>query len=155
MHYFFMLSLFLPYLTLNFTLCFGQFENHLILQEKLTPTLFSTDIIDIDHWHGEESTNAPTPDCIVNRVRVLPNSNPTFGFNVFPNPNRGEFCVHFEKMSSALQIELSNTKGELLCMKQNPMRATHFSLPELSSGTYVVTVSDDTRTVSARIQIER
>jgi len=150
-----MLSLFLSSLTLNFTLCFGQFENHPINQQKQNSNLFSTDILDINHWYGEGSTYAPTPDCIVNRVRVLPNSNPTFGFNVFPNPNRGEFCVHFEKMSSALQIELSNTKGELLCMKQNPMRATHFSLPELSSGTYVVTVSDDTRTVSARIQIER
>ncbi len=155
MHYALTLSLFLSSLTLNFTLCFGQFEIHPVYQEKLTPTLFSTDIIDVDHAYGEEYIYAPTPDCLVNRICILPNPNPTFGFNVFPNPNRGEFCVHFEKMSSALQIELSNTKGELLCMKKNPMRATHFSLPELSSGTYVVTVSDDARTVSARIQIKR
>jgi hypothetical protein len=155
MHYPFALSLFLSSFILNFALCFGQFEIHPIHQEKLTPTLFSNDIKDIDHLYDEERIYAPTPDCLVSRISILPNLNPTFGFNVFPNPNKGEFCVHFERMSSALQIELSNTQGELLCMKQNPMRATHFSLPELSSGTYVVTVSDDTRTVSARIQIER
>jgi len=155
MHYIYKLSIILCTIILNFTPCFGQFKNQHIYQMAKIKPYYSTDISHLNYWPIEEHFNDTTPDCLVNKLRILQNANSSFGFNVFPNPNRGEFCVHFEKMCSSLQIELSNTEGELLCLRQNPLKATHFSLPDLSSGTYVITVSDDTRTVSTRIQIER
>lgn len=133
----------------------GQFSNQLI-HPKTQPTIYTFNNNTIIHQEQVQYKSvASSSRCPASKIQKVANPVVRFQYNVYPNPNRGEFCVHFTTSSPSLQIKLSTLEGKTISIEDSPKRASYFHYPDLSSGTYVLTVSDDSRSVSKRIQIRR
>ena len=115
----------------------------------------SNNIFPIHQEQVQYKSVASSSRCPASKIQKVANPVVHFQYNVYPNPNKGEFCVHFTTSSPSLQIKLSTLEGKTISIEDYPKRASYFHYPDLSSGTYVLTVSDDSRSVSKRIQIRR
>ena len=133
----------------------GQFSNQLI-HPQTQPTIYEFNNNTIIHQEQVQyKLGSSSSRCPVSKIEKVENPVIRFQYNVYPNPSKGEFCVHFTTSSPSLQIKLSTLEGNTISIEDSPKRASYFHYPDLSSGTYVLTVSDDSRSVSKRIQIRR
>jgi subtilisin-like proprotein convertase family protein len=82
----------------------------------------------------------------------------SFGFNIYPNPNNGEFNVHFNNpLSDKIKISVFDIRGRRVF--ENSYNAnSNFNqtvkLNNVQSGLYLVTVKDGNRNITKKIVIE-
>ena len=133
----------------------GQLLNEFEHPQTQSIIYASNSIFPIHQEQVQYKSGASSSRCPVSKIEKVGNPVVRFQYNVYPNPNKGEFCVHFTTSSPSLQIKLSTLEGKTISIEDYPKRASYFHYPDLSSGTYVLTVSDDSRSVSKRIQIRR
>jgi len=96
-----------------------------------------------------DEINLTKPDSLHNEKK------PWFIFNIFPNPNSGEFCIEFENMTPSLQINIYDVKGKKIKSVYNVSRRNEISLSNCASGIYVVKISDEKQVSSRQIVIQR
>lgn len=88
---------------------------------------------------------------ITEPTSIIEETNGGFDFNVFPNPNNGEFVLSFDQNSGDKQtnLKVTNSLGQIiyaeaLLLKQGNQQFT-ISLNEISAGIYYVTVGPKTK----------
>ncbi|MBT6745505.1 MAG: T9SS type A sorting domain-containing protein, partial [Flavobacteriales bacterium] len=105
-----------------------------------------------------EVTDDVEPGCsdtafvtITEPTSIIEETNGGFDFNVFPNPNNGEFVLSFDQNSGDKQtnLKVTNSLGQIiyaeaLLLKQGNQQFT-ISLNEISTGIYYVTVGSKTK----------
>ena len=133
----------------------GQLLNEFEHPQTQSIIYASNNIFPIHQEQVQYESAASSSRCPVSKIEKVENPVIRFQYNVYPNPSKGEFCVHFTTSSPSLQIKLSTLEGNTISIKDSPKRVSYFHYPDLSGGTYVLTVSDDSRSVSKRIQIRR
>lgn len=94
-----------------------------------------------------------TYDCKTKKHPAQVRQYQRFSYCVYPNPCKGNLCVEFEKMSPSIVVKITNNEGKTVYSINNPNQINIFSLPLTPSGTYIVSVSDETKEVVKRVTI--
>jgi hypothetical protein len=132
-----------------------MYINHLRKVTFLTLLLVSQLIV----AHSQESINQS--DSISNEINATKTDSstilkkPWFVFNIFPNPNNGEFCIEFENMTPSLQVNIYDVSGKRVKTVYNVIKRNEISLSNCPSGIYVLKVSDEKQVKTRQIVIAR
>jgi len=75
-------------------------------------------------------------------------------FNIKPNPSNGNFTVDLENYTTSVALEITSLNGQKVFSKEVEGKSYTISVPELSAGTYILTVSDHNTIHKQRIVIQ-
>lgn len=86
---------------------------------------------------------------LIHSPRVLP-------FKFYPNPAKGELTVDLSGIDSRCEINVRNMEGQLLFRSEgNPGQLCRFSLPQLSSGMYLLQLKTEFAESTQKLVIEK
>ncbi|EDP95340.1 M12 family metallo-peptidase [Kordia algicida OT-1] len=112
---------------------------------------FNGDTGVVNEW-SVELCNTTTTVVLSNEEFALDN------FALYPNPNKGEFSLSFSSQSGEdIDINVYDVSGRLVHTKNYNATSTfneNISLKNVSSGMYLITVTDQDRTVTKKLIIE-
>jgi hypothetical protein len=78
--------------------------------------------------------------------------NPSLGFKVYPNPNKGSFVVEVDEFNLGSKLLVTNMLGQLLF--ETPISASITTVDTiLPNGTYLVTIQSGNTFVNQRIVV--
>jgi len=112
----------------------------------VTPSSTATYTITGDYY--STSCNTPT-SAITISVSVCTNLNEyaaAKNFNIYPNPNNGNFSVNLNSVSENTTIEIYNSLGQIV-LKQTAGLSNSIHLGENPGGLYILKISDSGKTL--------
>ncbi|WP_420573313.1 reprolysin-like metallopeptidase [Kordia sp.] len=119
------------------------------------------DLVFLDFWDGDAGTvNEWSIElCSTTTTIVLSNEEFTLdNFTLYPNPNKGEFSLSFNSQSGEdINVNVHDISGRLVYAKDFNATATfneNISLKNVSTGMYLITVTDQEKTVTKKLIIE-
>ena len=76
-------------------------------------------------------------------------------FNMYPNPNSGQFTLELNTLGNNTRFKLINQQGQVVYSKAITTLKTNVMLNEVENGTYIVVISDNNHELRRLLVIER
>lgn len=118
-------------------------------------------LVFVDFYNGDAGTVNEWSIELCTTTTTVVLSNEEFAlenFSLYPNPNRGEFSLTFNSQSGQdIDVAVHDIAGRLVHTKKYNATATfneNISLKNVSTGMYLITVTDQDRTVTKKLIIE-
>jgi hypothetical protein len=94
---------------------------------------------------------------VINEITLQEESITPFDFNLFPNPNDGNFTIELINADvKSYTVEIFNTSsGTLVSRTQNTANPLHINRSDLPNGTYLIRISTENNSATKRLILQK